>query len=78
MAEQDLLPSNRARSEKAQHWLPDKGGAHCCSVDSVSCRSWALERAASEVVYGCSCQLARGIFPGQGSNPCSLNEQVYS
>ena len=28
MAEQDLLPSNRARSEKAQHWLPDKGGAH--------------------------------------------------
>ena len=44
-----------------------------------SCSSQALEPVGSVVVvHGLSCSLACGIFPNQGSNPCSLRWQADS
>ena len=42
-------------------------------------RSTSSRRAGSVVVaHGPSCSVARGIFPDQGSNPCSLHWQADS
>ena len=42
-----------------------------------SCGSWVLEHWLSSC-DGINCFTAYGIFPGQGSNLCPLNWQVYS
>ena len=48
------------------------GGFSCC-------RAWALGAWTSVVVaHGLSCSAVCGIFPDQGSNPCSLYWQVDS
>ena len=49
------------------------------AVASLCCRAQALGACASVVVaLGLSCSSACGIFPDQGSNPCSLHWQVDS
>ena len=59
-------------------------GSRCTGFSS--CSTWAQQlwlagsRAQAQqcVVHGLSCSAACGIFPDQGSNPCSLNWQADS
>ena len=63
---------------------------YCARVSHGSCRartldaSWQLQSTGSRcvgsvvVVYRLSCSKTCGIFPDQGSNPCSLHWQVDS
>ena len=51
---------------------------HRLRCECSSCGSWPLERRLSGCGDGISCSTARGIFLGQGSNPCLLHWQADS
>ena len=43
-----------------------------------SCGFWAKSAGSVVVAHALSCSMACGIFPDQGSNPCSLHWQADS
>ena len=53
---------------QASHW----GGFSCCRAQALGCTG------SVGVAHDLSCSVARGIFPDQESNPCSLHWQADS
>ena len=63
--------------ERGPLFIAVRGPLHCCGLSLL--RSIGSRRAGSVVVaHGPSCSAVCGIFPDQGSNPCSLRWQADS
>ena len=50
----------------------DCGGLSCCGARGLGTQASVV------VAHGLSCSAACGIFPDQGSNPCTLHWQADS